>query len=169
MRFLKTGRSPLASFRERLPDIYWEIFSAILCVTGIYPDPPRTLDLRFQMLRDIIGMSGLMRPIGYIAATSEWCDTHAESLDSWWRDATAEIHHFIGKDIIYFHTLFWPAMLHAAGLSLPTKVRIHGFLTVNGQKMSKSRGTFIMARSYLDHLDPGMLRYLCIKTFWRHR
>lgn len=98
-------------------------------------------------------------PIGYIAATSEWCDTHAESLDSWWRDATAEIHHFIGKDIIYFHTLFWPAMLHAAGLSLPTKVRIHGFLTVNGQKMSKSRGTFIMARSYLDHLDPGMLRY----------
>jgi methionyl-tRNA synthetase len=103
-------------------------------------------------------------PIGYLAATSEWCAAHGESFDAWWRrggtnEPPAEIHHFIGKDITYFHTLFWPAMLEAAELSLPTRVRIHGFLTVNGQKMSKSRGTFLLARTYLDHLDPGMLRY----------
>ncbi len=103
-------------------------------------------------------------PIGYIAATKEWCATHGEALTDWWHrggrnEPPAEIHHFIGKDITYFHTLFWPAMLEAAGLVLPTKVRIHGFLTVNGQKMSKSRGTFLMARTYLDHLDPAALRY----------
>ena len=103
-------------------------------------------------------------PIGYMAATEEWCQREGERLEDWWgRDASggarAEIHHFIGKDIVYFHTLFWPAMLEAAGLALPAKVRVHGFLTVNGQKMSKSRGTFILARTYLEHLDPGMLRY----------
>jgi methionyl-tRNA synthetase len=102
-------------------------------------------------------------PIGYLAATSEWCAAHGGSFESWWhRDGSvpaAEIHHFIGKDITYFHTLFWPAMLEAAGLALPKQVHIHGFLTVNGQKMSKSRGTFLLARTYLDHLDPGMLRY----------
>ena len=102
-------------------------------------------------------------PIGYLAATSEWCAAHGGSFESWWhRDGSApaaEIHHFIGKDITYFHTLFWPAMLEAAGLQLPKRVHIHGFLTVNGQKMSKSRGTFLLARTYLDHLDPGMLRY----------
>ena len=102
-------------------------------------------------------------PIGYLAATSEWCAAHGGSLEDWWgrpngRPA-AEIHHFIGKDIAYFHTLFWPAMLEAAELALPTKVHVHGFLTVNGQKMSKSRGTFLLARTYLDHLDPAMLRY----------
>lgn len=103
-------------------------------------------------------------PIGYVAATAEWCQANGSTVEDWWnRDAAgnarAEIHHFIGKDIVYFHTLFWPAMLEAAGKALPTKVRVHGFLTVNGQKMSKSRGTFILARTYLDHLDPGMLRY----------
>jgi len=103
-------------------------------------------------------------PIGYLAATAEWCDVHGDSFDAWWKrgganEPPAEIHHFIGKDITYFHTLFWPAMLEAAGLALPTKVRIHGFLTVDGQKMSKSRGTFLLARAYLDHLDPAALRY----------
>jgi methionyl-tRNA synthetase len=103
-------------------------------------------------------------PIGYVAATAEWCEAKGQKLEDWWdRDAVgkprSEIHHFIGKDIVYFHTLFWPAMLEAAGKALPAKVRVHGFLTVNGQKMSKSRGTFILARTYLDHLDPGMLRY----------
>jgi methionyl-tRNA synthetase len=99
-------------------------------------------------------------PIGYVAATAEWCAAHDSRLDDWWgRGQPTEIHHFIGKDIVYFHTLFWPAMLEAAGRALPAKVRVHGFLTVNGQKMSKSRGTFILARTYLDHLDPGMLRY----------
>ncbi len=103
-------------------------------------------------------------PIGYLAATDEWCAAHGEAFATWWgrggpNEPRAEIHHFIGKDIVYFHTLFWPAMLEAAGLALPTKVRVHGFLTVNGQKMSKSRGTFLLARTWLDHLDPGMLRY----------
>jgi methionyl-tRNA synthetase len=103
-------------------------------------------------------------PIGYLAATSEWAAAHGEALADWWgrgggNDPPAEIHHFIGKDITYFHTLFWPAMLEASGLALPTRVRIHGFLTVNGEKMSKSRGTFLLARSYLDHLDPAALRY----------
>ena len=103
-------------------------------------------------------------PVGYLAATDEWCGRHGDTFAAWWsrggvNEPPAEIHHFIGKDITYFHTLFWPAMLEAAGLALPTKVRIHGFLTVNGQKMSKSRGTFLLARTYLDHLDPGMLRY----------
>jgi len=103
-------------------------------------------------------------PVGYLAATDEWCAAHGDRVAAWWgrggaNEPPAEIHHFIGKDITYFHTLFWPAMLEAAGLSLPTKVRIHGFLTVNGAKMSKSRGTFLLARTYLDHLDPGMLRY----------
>jgi len=103
-------------------------------------------------------------PVGYIAATDEWSAARGGSWKDWWHrgggNATAaEIHHFIGKDITYFHTLFWPAMLEAAGLVLPTKVRIHGFLTVNGEKMSKSRGTFVLARTYLDHLDPAALRY----------
>ena len=103
-------------------------------------------------------------PIGYIAATEEWAERQGCSFADWWSPSEAnkppaEIHHFIGKDITYFHTLFWPAMLEVAGLNLPTKVRVHGFLTVNGQKMSKSRGTFLLARSYLDHLDPAALRY----------
>ncbi|TVR16092.1 MAG: methionine--tRNA ligase [Planctomycetota bacterium] len=103
-------------------------------------------------------------PIGYIASCKEWCDAHGEDFGQWWgthtdaNDAT-EIHHFIGKDIQYFHTLFWPAMLKVAGYKLPTSVRIHGFLTVDGEKMSKSKGTFVAARTYLKHLDPAYLRY----------
>ncbi|WP_145370185.1 methionine--tRNA ligase [Maioricimonas rarisocia] len=98
-------------------------------------------------------------PIGYIASTAEWCEQHGESLDEWWKNPDTEIHHFIGKDITYFHTLFWPAMLKTAGFSLPGKVHIHGFLTVDGEKMSKSKGTFIPAATYLEHLDPSYLRY----------
>lgn len=98
-------------------------------------------------------------PIGYIATTQQWCNTHGEELDSWWKNDQCEIHHFIGKDITYFHTLFWPGMLHTAGFNLPTKVHIHGFLTVNGEKMSKSKGTFIAAETYLKHVDPTYLRY----------
>ena len=99
-------------------------------------------------------------PIGYIGSTKQWCQQHGEKLDDLWRDnEKTEIHHFIGKDITYFHTLFWPAMLKIAGLSLPTKVHIHGFLTVGGEKMSKSKGTFIRASTYLEHLDPSYLRY----------
>jgi methionyl-tRNA synthetase len=98
-------------------------------------------------------------PIGYMASTREWCDRTGEKFDDWWRSPDCEIHHFIGKDITYFHTLFWPGMLKTAGYNLPTKVHIHGFLTFGGDKMSKSKGTSISARTYLNHLDPSYLRY----------
>ena len=98
-------------------------------------------------------------PIGYIGSTAEWCEKHGENLDNWWKSPSVEIHHFIGKDITYFHTLFWPAMLKTAGLSLPEKVHIHGFLTINGQKMSKSKGLSLQASLYLQELDPSYLRY----------
>jgi len=98
-------------------------------------------------------------PIGYIGSTKQWCDLHGEDFDTWWRNPETELHHFIGKDITYFHTLFWPAMLKVAGFNLPTKVHIHGFLTVGGEKMSKTKGTFIRAETYLKYLDPAYLRY----------
>ncbi|MEK6234109.1 MAG: methionine--tRNA ligase, partial [Planctomycetales bacterium] len=98
-------------------------------------------------------------PIGYMASTKEWCDQHDGDFDDWWRSEETDIHHFIGKDITYFHTLFWPAMLKSAGFTLPKKIHIHGFLTVNGEKMSKRRGTFILASTYLKHLNPSYLRY----------
>ncbi len=98
-------------------------------------------------------------PIGYIGSTLEWCEKNGENVDDWWRDPKTEIHHFIGKDITYFHTLFWPTSLKTAGFNLPKKVHIHGFLTVDGEKMSKSKGTFVLARTYLKHLDPSYLRY----------
>jgi methionyl-tRNA synthetase len=98
-------------------------------------------------------------PIGYLASTRQWCRTTGERFDDWWRNDATEIHHFIGKDITYFHTLFWPGMLKTAGYNLPTKVHIHGFLTVGGEKMSKSKGTFVKAETYLRCLDPSYLRY----------
>ena len=82
-----------------------------------------------------------------------------KKIEDWWINDSAEIHHFIGKDIQYFHTLFWPAMLKSSQYSLPKKVHIHGFLTVDGEKMAKSKGTFIQASTYLKHLDPTALRY----------
>lgn len=100
-------------------------------------------------------------PVGYIASFKEFCNQHPElDFDSWWEaDSSTELYHFIGKDIVYFHALFWPAMLSAAKLRTPTAVFAHGFLQVNGAKMSKSRGTFIMASTYLEHLHPDYLRY----------
>ncbi|SFM36393.1 methionine--tRNA ligase [Halopseudomonas yangmingensis] len=100
-------------------------------------------------------------PIGYMASFKNLCARTPElDFDAFWgKDSTAELYHFIGKDIVNFHTLFWPAMLHGAGFRRPTAVNVHGYLTVNGQKMSKSRGTFIKARTYLDHLNPEYLRY----------
>jgi methionyl-tRNA synthetase len=98
-------------------------------------------------------------PVGYIATTEKFCRETGRDFDAYWRNPSARIYHIIGKDIVYFHTLFWPAMLRGAGYSLPSKVLVHGFLTVNGEKMSKTRGTFINARTYLDHLDPQYLRY----------
>jgi len=98
-------------------------------------------------------------PIGYIASTSQWCQANGQTWERWWDSEESEVHHFIGKDITYFHTLFWPGMLHTAGLPLPSQVHIHGFLTVGGEKMSKSAGTLVKAATYLDHLDPSYLRY----------
>jgi methionyl-tRNA synthetase len=99
-------------------------------------------------------------PVGYVASFKELCDRNGLDFDAWWGEGSAaEVHHFIGKDIVYFHTLFWPAMLMGANMRTPTAVYAHGFLTVDGAKMSKSRGTFICARTYLDHLHPDYLRY----------
>ena len=99
-------------------------------------------------------------PIGYMASFRNFCDREGVDFDQYWNPgSTTELYHFVGKDILYFHALFWPAMLHGAGFRRPTAVFVHGFLTVNGQKMSKSRGTFIKARTYLNHLDPDYLRY----------
>jgi methionyl-tRNA synthetase len=99
-------------------------------------------------------------PVGYMASHKNLCDRLGLDFDSYWnKDSDAELYHFIGKDILYFHALFWPAMLEYAGYRTPTAINAHGFLTVDGAKMSKSRGTFITAESYLKHLNPEWLRY----------
>jgi methionyl-tRNA synthetase len=100
-------------------------------------------------------------PVGYPASFKNLCDRRGDlDFDEYWHPGhDTEVYHFIGKDIMYFHTLFWPAVLDGAGFRTPTSVHVHGFLTVNGQKMSKSRGTYIKARTYLDNLDPNYLRY----------
>ncbi|WP_192034521.1 methionine--tRNA ligase [Halomonas sp. YLGW01] len=99
-------------------------------------------------------------PIGYLASFQNLCEREGLDFDSYWQpDADAEIYHFIGKDIVYFHALFWPAMLHGADFRTPTAVNCHGFVTVNGAKMSKSRGTFIKAATYAEYLNPEYLRY----------
>ncbi|MEE9383587.1 MAG: methionine--tRNA ligase [Nannocystaceae bacterium] len=100
-------------------------------------------------------------PIGYIAATEKWCQESGGDFNAYWKSTPpqTEIVHVIGKDIVYFHCLFWPAILHAVGYTAPSRVQVHGWVTVNGEKMSKSRGTFILARTYLDHLSPSYLRY----------
>ncbi len=100
-------------------------------------------------------------PIGYMASFQHYCDQHPgiEFDDFWKPDSTCEVHHFIGKDIVNFHALFWPAVLKLAGFRTPTSIRVHGFATINGEKMSKSKGTFINARTYLNELHPTYLRY----------
>ena len=113
---------------------------------------PNTVDKYFYVWLDA--------PIGYMASFKAYCDKTGVSFDEFWReDSTTELYHFVGKDIIYFHALFWPSILSGSGHRLPTAIFAHGFLTVNGQKMSKSRGTFIEARTYLAHLNPEYLRY----------
>ena len=102
-------------------------------------------------------------PIGYIASTSKWCKENEMSLDDIWRDNETEIVHFIGKDIAYFHFLFWPILLYRAGYNLPSRVHVHGHLKVQGRKMSKSRGTFITARQYLQSFQGEHLRFFVAK------
>lgn len=99
-------------------------------------------------------------PMGYVSSTEVWCENHKRSLHEFWGpNSHSELYHFIGKDIVYFHTLFWPAFLKGADFKSPTKIHVHGHVMVNGEKMSKSKGTFISARTYLDHFDPQHLRY----------
>ena len=114
---------------------------------------PGTTDKYFYVWMDA--------PIGYMASFQNLCDARGDlNFDDFWAvDSSAEVHHFIGKDIVNFHALFWPAVLDGANFRTPTKVHTHGFLTVDGTKMSKSRGTFILAKTYLDHLSPEYLRY----------
>src|SRR5713226_6470539 len=98
--------------------------------------------------------------VGYLSSTDHWCQEHGRHVEEFWKSPDCDVVHFIGKDIVYFHTLFWPAMLHASGWSVPSRVHVHGMLTVEGAKMSKSRGTFLNARDYLQAgLDPEWLRY----------
>jgi len=98
-------------------------------------------------------------PIGYISSTKKWCDKNGEDFESWWEKEGTDIIHFIGKDIIYFHFLFWPAVLKGAGFNLPKNIVVHGFLTVQGQKMSKSKGTFYTAEDFLKKFPPEFLRF----------
>ncbi|MBT3697406.1 MAG: methionine--tRNA ligase [Gammaproteobacteria bacterium] len=99
-------------------------------------------------------------PVGYIASHKNYCEKESKEFNEYWdKESNAELYHFIGKDIAYFHALFWPAMLEGSGFRKPTAIFCHGFLTVDGEKMSKSRGTFFNARTYLKHLDPEYLRY----------
>lgn len=118
-------------------------------------------------------------PIGYMASTRQWCDSHGERFEDWWRPTTpqagvanaptaAEIHHFIGKDIQYFHTLFWPAMLKASCFNLPRKIHVHGHLTVGGEKMSKTKGTHVRGATYLKRLNPAYLRYYYASKLTAH-
>ena len=98
-------------------------------------------------------------PMGYVATTREWCEENGEDWEAWWKKDDREVVHFIGKDIIYFHCLFWPAVLKSIGFRLPNRVQVHGMLTVDGEKMSKSKGTFIMASTWAEHIEPSFLRY----------
>ncbi len=98
-------------------------------------------------------------PIGYMASTKQWANRTGEHFSDWWSSPETEIHHFIGKDIVYFHTLFWPGMLKTAGYTLPAKIHVHGFVTASGEKISKSKGPPALAQTYLKYLDPSYLRY----------
>jgi len=98
-------------------------------------------------------------PIGYMASCKNYCDKHGLDFEKVWNGKDYELYHFIGKDIMYFHALFWPAMLMASSFKVANRLFVHGFLTVNGEKMSKSKGTFIKAETYLNHLDPEYLRF----------
>jgi len=108
-------------------------------------------------------------PMGYIASSQHYAKLHGyDYMMDWKSDSKTELYHFIGKDITYFHALFWPAVLTGGGFRVPTGIFVHGFLTINGQKMSKSRGTFVNAHAYLKHLDPDYLRYYIAAKLTSH-
>ena len=112
-------------------------------------------------------MFGWMLPLVILQRLNIGRSIKANAL-RFWTNPDVEIHHFIGKDIMYFHTLFWPAMLSVSGYNQPTKVNNHGFLTINGEKMSKSRGTFILARDYAKHLDRMFCGITMHQSYHRH-
>ena len=147
------------AYSRKSPTICTAISSASRCTIGTSRGRRPTSASRFPTARATTGTSGSTPRSATWARRCSGASGSGEQFDDWWRSPETEIHHFIGKDITYFHTLFWPAMLHVAGFNLPKKVHIHGFLTVNGEKMSKSKGTFIRASTYLKHLDPSYLRY----------
>jgi methionyl-tRNA synthetase len=152
MREAELDRNVVAKLEE------W--FEAGLQDWDISRDAPY-FGFRIPGTRDKYFYVWLDAPVGYLASFLNLTERRDElDFDAYWRPGhDTEVYHFIGKDIMYFHTLFWPAVLSGAGFRTPTGVFAHGFLTINGQKMSKSRGTFIRARTYLDNLDPAYLRY----------
>ena len=136
-----------------------EWFAAGLAQWDISRDAPY-FGFAIPGYRDRFFYVWLDAPIGYMASFQQYCERQGLDFDEYWgADSGTELHHFIGKDIAYFHTLFWPAMLEGSGFRRPTRIHCHGFVTINGQKMSKSRGTFVTARAYLDRFDAEYLRY----------
>ena len=154
--------------RPKLPTTSKGIFWASRYETGTSVGLRPILASRSPTHPATIGTFGLMPRSATSPARSSGARLTA-SLDDWWKNEDCEIHHFIGKDITYFHTLFWPGMFKTAGYSLPTKVHIHGFLTVDGEKMSKSKGTFVSAETYLKHSHPTYLRYFYATKLTRPR
>ena len=146
-------------FRKKLKNKLSEWLEGGLVDWDITRDKPY-FGFKIPDLEDKYFYVWLDAPIGYIASHKNYCDKNKQNyLDDWKEDSKTELYHFIGKDIAYFHGLFWPAMLEGACLRKPNGVYCHGFLTIDGEKMSKSRGTFFNARTYLNHLHPDYLRY----------
>ncbi len=156
--FLKEWISDPEHVQPQIRNKLEEWFTEGLRDWGISRDAPY-FGFRIPDTEDKYFYVWLDAPVGYIASTKNWADRNGRTWEEFWMDEDAEIVHFIGKDIVYFHCLFWPAMLAGADFRPPDRVFVHGFLTVDGKKMSKSRGTYIKARTYLDHLPPEFLRY----------
>ncbi len=157
--FLKTWTSDSSRVQKQASNKLNEWFEAGLQDWDISRDAPY-FGFKIPGTEDKFFYVWLDAPIGYMASFKNYCDKKELDFDEYWQpDSTAELYHFIGKDILYFHTLFWPAMLYGSDYRTPTSVFVHGFLTVNGEKMSKSRGTFIRARTYLDYFDSDYIRY----------
>lgn len=148
------------SLQEEIANKLQEWFSSGLKQWDISRDAPY-FGFEIPRQKDKFFYVWLDAPIGYMASFKNYCNKNtAVDFDQFWeKGSTAELYHFIGKDITYFHSLFWPAMLQGAGFRLPNNIFVHGYVTVNGEKMSKSRGTFIQAQTYLKQLDPECLRY----------
>ena len=165
-----TAGYPVTSYKPQSP-INFASGSMPACKTGISAETHRILDSKSRATGKYFYV-WLDAPIGPIASHENFCQRSGEAFDTYWQPGhETELYHFIGKDIINFHGLFWPAMLSSAGLRLPTAIYAHGFLTVDGTKMSKSRGTFIMATTYTRSFESRVSSLLlCRQTqCWRRR